>query len=157
MSTIAIDPSNWKSASYEDHPVDTIEPMEKPDTPKDYKIALEFGSRLLNFIMSAKDAKRTCFEICFAIGKDVELGITMPQMAKRYGISKQAFSQGVAECRATLGLPSLQRSNASRERFRLTHKRWNGPRSAQDEHTDEAAGLTPEDGHGSHASDAVAA
>ena len=94
-----------------------------------YKIALEFGSRLLHLVHGAKSPRRAVYEIFFAIGRDAELSITESDIAKMYGISKQAFSKGVGEMREKLGLPSLQRSEAARGRYRLTHPRWHGPRN----------------------------
>ncbi|PTX92078.1 hypothetical protein DB346_05430 [Verrucomicrobia bacterium LW23] len=84
---------------------------------------------MLHYINSQSDPRRAVYEIYFAIGKDVALGLTEVDMAKRYGISKQAFSHGVVQCRKALGLPSLQRSEAACRKFALTHERQHGPRT----------------------------
>lgn len=126
MSNIASDPAGWNLASYHHHPMDDMEPLEDQDPMEEYKLALEFSARILHLVNQSEDPKRTTYELFFAIGRDAELGITETQIAKRYGISKQAFSKGVGECRKLLGLPSLQRSEKARATYRLTHKRWHG-------------------------------
>jgi hypothetical protein len=86
--------------------------------------ALEFCERALLAVKESQNARRAVDEIYFAFGFHVGMGETCTSLAKRYGISKAAFSKNArATCKRYGIRPSgLMKTEQAVERYRVTNR-----------------------------------
>lgn len=81
--------------------------------------------RLLISIISAKNVRQTADIIAYAIGLRARQGISMTDLAAKYGITRQAFSKEVVAFCEETGLPPCRamKSELAREMYHLTNRR----------------------------------
>jgi hypothetical protein len=89
------------------------------------KIRSETVVALLSQIITANDSGLAAVQLCFAAGMMLTADKSGTDYASEYGISKQAFEQGVEHYRAELGLGQtrVMRNKEARDRMSLTNYR----------------------------------
>ncbi|HWN09736.1 MAG TPA: hypothetical protein VNO50_10795 [Pyrinomonadaceae bacterium] len=85
----------------------------------------EIISKLLSVIIQSKKPGLAATQLAFAAGLYVTASVTGPELAKKHGISKEAFQQGVERLREELGLRQTRtmRDQKARDTMRQTNYR----------------------------------
>jgi len=83
-------------------------------------ICAEVCNRLLGYIITARKPRLAAYQLCFAAGLDLTLGLDMAKVARRCSVTKQAMQQGVDRFAKELGLRKTRsmREEESRETMR---------------------------------------
>lgn len=84
---------------------------------------------VLSILLGAANPRLAAAQLAFAGGLHAQIGESGPQIAKRFGITKQAFQQGVEEFRKRLGLRKTRtmRSDEARARMASSNYRQRKP------------------------------
>lgn len=79
-------------------------------------------------VLFIDDVRRALNADClaYASGLAIRMGESMLSLARKHGISRQAFQKRCAEIMAKLGLPPTRagKSNGARRSYRLSNRRW---------------------------------
>jgi hypothetical protein len=91
------DPSDWRRASYESHPVDSMEPL--PDIPNPYREAALHHMRLMyacdEFITAAPDARLAVVAVAVVLGWPSTRGLSIGNIADQLGVSVVTIRPGL--------------------------------------------------------------
>jgi len=109
-------------AYYNHHPVDDIEPIERPTRQISAARAIDV---MLTNILESKNARLTAECYAMLCGFYEREGISETMIAKRHGISKQAVSRHLLRLREAHKLPPrpFMKSEAARRKYRETNHR----------------------------------
>jgi hypothetical protein len=132
------DPAGWNSASYLDHPVDHIEPLNIPAN-----LYREASIRHLcvsyttdSFMSTQKDGVRGWIVVSIVLGYPSTQGRTLTSIAEEIGVTKQALSRSCTQFSRMLGLPTTAYGMKTAA-ARLTYMRTNGHRYVEEEPSSE--------------------
>jgi hypothetical protein len=102
------DPADWNVASYESHPIDSIEPIDVE--PNDYRAAALAHLQLMyavdEFITAAPDARLAVVSIAICLGWPSTRGLTGPEIAKQLGCSPVTIARACDRFRELANLDS---------------------------------------------------
>lgn len=86
-------------------------------------MAAEVLNRMIEFIITAENARLAAYQVALAGGLGVILGITGPKVAEMFGITKQAVQQGVDRFCEEVGLRKTRamRDEEARENMSQSH------------------------------------
>jgi hypothetical protein len=86
---------------------------------------VEAITQLMALLMDAEKPRLLIDQIAYATNMYLRQGLSMPELARKHGISKQAMQQGVERVQAQLGLPKTRtmRDEGGREKMRLRNRR----------------------------------
>jgi len=109
------DPADAADASYEHHPIDDIEPM-------DDSRSVGLIEKMLQ-ILQAHDRCYIidCLLLCMPSGLAYMEGMSMTEVASRYGVTKAAVSKKCRELRVYLNFPESNFMRKEREIFIKTN------------------------------------
>jgi len=100
------DPSGWNRASYESHPIDSIEPIDL--APNGYRQAALYHLELMfavdRFVEAAPDARLAV--VAVVLGWPGARGLTVPEIAEQLGCSPATITRACARFREMSGLDS---------------------------------------------------
>lgn len=109
------DPADAHEASYEHHPVEDMEPIEREQT-------IGWVERVLQILQSHERCYIIdCFILCMPSGVAYMQGMSMTEVAKFYGVTKAAVSKRCREIRDQLGLPESEFMRKERAIFKSTN------------------------------------
>jgi hypothetical protein len=110
------DCADWNRASYESHPIDSIEPIDLP--VNDYRAAAIYHLQLMlcidEFITTAADARLAVVSIAICLGWPSTRGLTAASIAKQLGCSEQALTRSITRFKTMAGLDSVGRLGSVR-------------------------------------------
>jgi hypothetical protein len=114
-----LDPSDWSAASYNAHPIDSIEPL--PDHHTSYRDAalecMKILSSVDRFMSRARDPRLGWTAVSIAIGLTSTAGLTEAEIGRQLGVTEQSVRRAMnkfmrlANLDPAGGLRSLGRSN----------------------------------------------
>lgn len=102
------DPSDWRRASYESHPVDSTEPLS--DIPNPYREAAIYHLQIMlafdEFVTGAQDARLAVVSVAVVLGWPSIRGLTVPDLADQLGCSLSTLTRSIARFKTMAGLDS---------------------------------------------------
>lgn len=119
------DPADWNASSYDEHPMDVLEP--EPDFPNVYReVALKHLSVSYitdSFMSQQKNGVRGWIVVSIVLGYPSTQGRTLTSIATELGVTKQALSRSCTHFSRMLGLePTLgMKSIAARINYQRCH------------------------------------
>ncbi len=99
-------------------------------TLRKYEFRCEGMMAVLAEILERPDYQRAAVELAFATGLNVTLGLSGPELAKHFKVTKEALFQGIERVRRKFGgalMCGNQRDGAAREKMRARNWRRVGP------------------------------
>ena len=102
------DPADWNRASYESHPIDSIEPLS--DEPNPYRQAAVYHLELMyavdRFLESAPDARLAVVAVAVVLGWPSARGQSIGNIADQLGCTTAALTRSIARFKTLAGLNS---------------------------------------------------
>jgi hypothetical protein len=102
------DCADWNRASYESHPIDSIEPIDLP--VNGYRQAalahLQLFLCIDEFITAASDARLAVVSVAVVLGWPSIRGLTVPEIAEQLGCSPVTITRACNRFREMAGLDS---------------------------------------------------
>jgi hypothetical protein len=100
------DPGGWNRASYQSHPIDSIEPLS--DEPNSYRAAALVHLRIMfaidEFITAAPDARVAVVAVAVVLGWPSARGLSVGNIADQLGCTTAALNRSIARFRAMSGV-----------------------------------------------------
>jgi hypothetical protein len=93
------DPADWNAASYNAHPIDSIEPL--PDHHSEYRDAALECMKILRsvdvFMARATDPRLAWIAVSSAIGLNSTAGLSQAQIGRQLGVSELSVRRATAK------------------------------------------------------------
>ena len=103
------DPADWNAASYNAHPIDSIEPL--PDHHSEYRDAALECMKILRsvdvFMSRSTDPRLAWVAVASAIGLNSTAGLSQAQIGRQLGVTEQSVRRSVGNFVRSANLDSF--------------------------------------------------